>query len=416
MVECAPFQGWRFSPAAGELAKLIAPPYDVIAPDEEQALYDAHPHNIIRLIRSRATPEDTATSNAYTRARALLEEWCAAGVLARDPRPSCYLYEQEVVVDHRPRRRLSVIGLTKLVEPNAGELFFHEHTFAAPREDRLRLLQAVEANLSLISSLFSEPAQGPVMALLRAWAAERPPDAVVPFRQETHRFWCVTKPSQLKALQAAMRDRTLVIADGHHRYEAAWLNRERSPWVMLCCGWLEDPELVILPIHRIVRRRPPGTGVSVVERLDRCGEVTKLKSVSELLRRLARADGQGLFGYYTDRAVWLVRTDPDLCAEVRRHSPALGGLDVAILHHGIFPRLFGATLADLVVLDYTPDAATACGAVDRGEAEGAWLLRPMQGALIAQLARQRVLLPQKSTYFYPKLLTGLVLHRFDTAR
>ena len=189
MADCAPFRGWRFAPSNGDLAQLVAPPYDVIGPVEEQALYDRDPHNIIRLERSRATPADSVTDNAYTRARALLDDWCRSGVLAQDPRSTFYVCEQEVVVDGKPRRRLGMLALIKLVEPNAGELFFHEHTFAGPRADRLQVLQVVEANISPIFSLYAGPTAKQADAIIRAWTKTHAPDADIPFKQERHRCW-----------------------------------------------------------------------------------------------------------------------------------------------------------------------------------------------------------------------------------
>lgn len=416
MIDLQPFRGLRYDPAiVGDVGRILAPPYDVITEEERKRLHQAHEQNVIRLILGASHPTDTPADNVYTRAQAAFRDWRTRGILRRDEQPGLYLYEQRFAVDGRPLRRLGCIALLTL--DDAGGVFRHEQTFQGPKTDRERLLQAVRANLSPVFCLYADGHDGPLHQRLLRLAECTAPVIEVDAQGEHDRLWHITDPAAIAAVQAAMRAKPVVIADGHHRYEVALANRRLSPSVMAYFGWMEDPAIVVLPIHRLVQLDRPWPLQAIEERLRRCAQLMAVGEAETLFQALeAGRQEVGLFGLSAQGQHRLLRLQSANVAEALRNQGAPAAwshLDVALLHHLLLPQLANGQSADAWRITYTQDAREAVQWARGREDRLAFLLNPVPVGRIQEVALQGHRLPQKSTYFYPKLLSGLVINPFD---
>src|SRR2546427_9353389 len=265
MAEITPFRSVLYDPAkVSDVTAVVAPPYDVIGPAEQTALYERHPCNVVRLELGREHPGDGPQDNRYTRAKRFLEEWLRGGVLRRDGRPAIYLYAVEYRLPSGAVRTMrGFLSLVKLEEFGTGRIFPHENTRAAAKDDRYQLLETCRSNFSPIFSLYSDPA-GDIIRTLEPADIGRPRVAVTDSDGSHHRLWTVTDPAALERVVATMKPLPLFIADGHHRYESALLYRTAqrkvhgesgtlpSDWVLMYFSNLDDPGLTILPTHRVL--------------------------------------------------------------------------------------------------------------------------------------------------------------------
>lgn len=436
MPDIRPFRALRYDPeTVGALDAVVAPPYDVIDADLARRLLDRHPRNVVRVdLPLEAAGEDA--DERYRRAARMFATWRSDGTLRKDPRPSVYVYEQSYRVPGSDQERTQRGFFARLrlepLEPGSGVLP-HERTMTGPKEDRYRLLRATGANTSAVAALFEDA--GAVGArVLAETAGHEPAVAVVDDDGVTHRLWLLPAagadaPSgAAEALIAAASAGPVVIADGHHRYETALRYRDERRMTRSC---EEDPAfdyvlalllpadeaLTVLPTHRVVR----GLGDAGVERL-----VASLDTVfqvepaaaEELVARFAAVDapgGRGRFGLLTRRGAYALRWRPDALADaLPPGSDALRGLDVIRLGAAL-QALAGIDAAAVSAGDrvgYTKSAAEAARAVASGTEGGdvAFLLEPTPVSAVLAVAHAGEAMPQKSTYFYPKALTGLVLN------
>ena len=431
MALVAPFRALRYDPRRiPDLGAVVAPPYDVIGPEEREALLSRHPHNSVRLILE--TGEDR-----YARAARRMAEWRETGILVRDERPGLYLVEERYHVrDARgrdvERRRRGLVALVRIEAPEAQVILPHERTLAAPRDDRFRLMAAVNAHLSPVF-LLAPDKDGSLASLLDEAAAG---ETLADFTQAPgafHRLARVDAASIVARLRDALADRPLLIADGHHRYETARAYRDRrreevggsgtghEPWefVMALVASLDDPGTTVLGYHRVVRETGLGadalrarlSGAFTVERVARRAEAARLE---RLLTAMTEADarGENAFGVAMrgDDGLYLVRRPRDVS------SPPLRRLDVSVLHQAVFEEALGMTEEDFTEqrrIDYTPDPEAALAKTAGGTHAAAFLLNPTPASAVLAIASGGEVLPQKSTYFYPKLLTGLTFHPID---
>lgn len=440
MVAIAPFRALRYNPdpdIVGDLSAVVAPPYDVISPQQQDALYQASPYNVVRLILGKEFPTDRASDNRYTRARQTFDEWRAGRVLVLDEAPACYLCEHAFTWEAQRFTRTGFIARLEFDGSVPDSVLVHEATFDAPKADRARLLEAVQANLSPIFCIMSDP-QRRVASLMAQAQQRQPPIATARVGDEVVRLWALTDPALIRQIQQQLAPAKVLIADGHHRFAVALAHRDLCPGVMSYFAWAEDPALLMQPIHRVIRLPGESEGAwsthlatwCVVEPAGSLEDVTRWLASSdpslgmspETRREVGAADlpgglhGQGQFGYYAQGRFACVRLRDDALAEWLLHPSvplALAGLDVTILHQVLLPRLFeSAGLPSTTLPLYTPRPAEAVATVDQ-EGGCAFLLRPMRLAQVFALAQQGVTLPQKSTYFYPKVLSGLVLNPFQ---
>ena len=400
MADVRPFRALRYAPAAGALGDLVSPPYDVITPEERRGYLAASPYNAVRLI----LPEV-----GYDEVAGLMASWREQGALETAPEPCLVAWTQTFALDDGvPRDRRTILAAVGLEPYEARVVRRHERTHAGPKEDRLRLTRAVRTNLSPVFGLYPDPDGA-------AWAAVAPsaaPDAEVTDGEGTvHRIWFVSDPAAAAAVDAAMRDRWILIADGHHRYETALAYRDEllaagvgpgpHDRVLMGLTALDDPGLVVLPTHRLLTRWPAGADAAFAAR--------DLDGLDALLAALAAApEGSPALGLVTrDGARLLTASPPGPSA-----SPA-ERLDVAALEREILIPHLGADQAALAhdeLLSYTKDAAEAAALVDAGRIEAALILRGIPKPAIAAVSEAGETMPQKSTYFFPKLLTGVAFH------
>lgn len=444
MAEIVPFRALRYNPRfVPDLKLVVAPPYDVISPEAQERYHARHPHNVVRLILSKDDGE-TPGRDRYARAAQTFSAWQAEGILTRDPEPGIYVSEQEFSLGetHRIRRR-GFMALARLAPYDEKIVFPHERTFAKYREDRLRLMRACPANLDPVFGFYPGP-DGPIQAILERCVEADPQVQLVDEDGIRHRMWILRDPAALAGLVQAFRDKPIVIADGHHRYETALSFRDerrardaepsgtgRSPlhdFVLMYLVSAEDPGLVILPTHRVIRERPVGAQAElrrVLERhfrievcpLDPGNPVMSLRTgLADIHRR--RRDAVA-FALYAGGPELLLLEVSD-AAVVRDlvaagHSPEFARLDVAILHRVVIERILGIQPTGQAddSIQYTRDEAAALAAVASGEAHLALFQNPPRVEQVQAVALAGERMPQKSTFFYPKVLSGLVINPLD---
>jgi uncharacterized protein (DUF1015 family) len=432
-----PFRALRYAPdLAPSLGRLVAPPYDVIGAEERTALLAAHQYNVVRLDLPIAEPGDTSVDDRYQRAAAFLAAWRAAGILRRDPRDALYVYEQQFVRPGRAatearRGFFARVGL----EPFGTGIRAHERTLAGPREDRYRLLQATNVNTSPVVAMYADAGGGAAAAMDVVTAGPADFD-LVDRAGERHRLWVVpagTDPAD--ALGRAAAAGPLTIADGHHRYETALRHamerraadpastseRDDGDVLMLLLEPIAGP-VVVLPTHRLVRGLDADAARNLQESLGDLFDVEPGVSREALLRQFGPAarmpGGEGRFGLWTRGRGAILRARRDAFEPILPEGgAAVRRLDVTLL---------GAALEALVGLDaraivdgsrlgYTKDAAEAIVQADHGPdgTAAAFLLDPTPASEILAVAAEGDVMPQKSTYIYPKAATGLVINPLE---
>ena len=415
-----PFPAWRYSPQRVRLDEVIAPPYDVISAEERERLYARSPFNVVRLILGRET-------HFYEHARELWEEWTGLGVLAKDPRAAIYLYEQEFnhPLDHRPFRRLALIGTLKL--ERSGTVVPHEHTFAGPKKDRLSLLEKTRTNLSPIFGLYSD-SEGGLARLFAAYRMRPPLFSAVDEEKVVHRGWAIEKEEDQKRIQKVLAGKKILIADGHHRYETALeyqrRMREKFPslkdeapydFVMMALVEFRDPGLLMLPTHRLIRSFGPTPRGRFIEALRVAFEFIPVPG-EELFTALdGRPRPEKVFGlYWGKNGSFLLRLKdvggilPDLPPG---KPPLWYELEANLLNYYIFKKAWGISDEEREKrVEYTHSAEEASQRVAEGRAQAAFLLRSAEVDTIRKLADTGERMPQKTTYFYPKLASGLLFY------
>jgi uncharacterized protein (DUF1015 family) len=445
MAEIIPFRALRYNPQfVPDLNLVVAPPYDVISPEAQERYHARHPHNVVRLILAKEGGEDASGRDRYDRASRTFTAWKADGVLRRDPEASIYLYEQEFSLGegHRIRRR-GLMPLMRLANYEEKIVFPHERTFAKYREDRLRLMRACPANLEPILCFYPGP-DGPIRALLDRWRETDPLVQLVDEDDIQHRLWLLTERSGVATCMEALRDRPVIIADGHHRYETA-LNfrderraedagppevqrRRLHNYVLASLVSAEDPGLVILPTHRVIRQRPAREGAALRQALGRHFRVEKasldpgnpVMSLRIVLADLSRRRREAVvFGLYAggQEVLTLQLTDTGVTDGLvaAGHSPEYARLDVVILHRLVIEQILGIQPTGHAddSIAYVRDEAQALAAVASGEAHLALFQNPPRAEQVQAVAMAGERMPQKSTFFFPKLLSGLVINPLD---
>jgi uncharacterized protein (DUF1015 family) len=395
MAVVAPFPAIRYDETKVGLRDVIAPPYDVISSAEQAALYARSPHNVVRLILPRDAERGPAASAA-------LQEWMTAGILARDAEPGLYLYGQTFTLpDRTKRRREGVICRLRCEEFATGVVRPHERTLEAPKADRLAILRATGAHLSPIFALYAHAGES-AREMLGIAKGTAPMAHVTEDGGNTHDLWHVTDPAAIARFTAALAPETIFIADGHHRYETALAySRERGgtgPAASVLAYLANGEEgMVVLPTHRLLPGSLKLTPDVLEARLRGTFAVAPLPPGA---RRVAGA----IDALLSDRRIRL-RALP-AAAKYLEHLPAVvRSLDVTVLHEAILQPLLGIAAEDL---EFTHDDAEAEDAVDSGRSAAAFLVHPPSIAQVRAVCLAGELMPQKSTYFYPKLASGLV--------
>jgi uncharacterized protein (DUF1015 family) len=416
MAEVRAFRGVRYHLDQPESAvAVISPPYDVISPADQQALLERHPRNVIRLELPVDEPGDDAEDNRYTRAAALYRKWLDDFVLQAEPEAALYVYGQRYTVEGRSQERLGLIGALKVEPYEAGVVLPHEQTFPKHKEDRFRLLSAARAQFSPIFGLYSAP-EAEVRDRLAEVAAGEPDAVATDPEGVEHRLWAVSDPGFITWAEGVFAGKQMFIADGHHRYETALRYREErrktdgenpeAPFesVMTFLVEMDDPGLVLLPTHRLVRAAIPAPE-ELRRRLSEQFEVEAVPAeVADELRH--HQIGVVLPG----GASWrLTLRDPHALDRLdQEHSPAWRDLDVVLLHRLIFAELLGITEHGDIV--YTRSPQEALNRAVSGEFSASFLLPTPTVEELKLVAGAGDKMPEKSTYFWPKAVTGLVIY------
>jgi uncharacterized protein (DUF1015 family) len=414
---------------------VICQPYDRVRYGLQDRYYDLSPYNAVRITKGKALsgdlPEHPVGPNAYTRARETYDRWLAEGVLVQETAPALYVYHQTFTLDGVSRTRQAFVAALELTKFPQGIVLPHERTDAGPKLDRLRLLRALEVNVGLIFLLYPDPGNR-ISEMLDTATAGRAPDVSAAELLESdvrQELWVVTDPEAIRAVQAEMAPkRNLIIADGHHRYETA-LNyrdemrarhREAAPdaafnYRMVGMVSMDDPGLVILPTHREIYDRPGFSRSDVLAQAEDAFDIHSATGLAECLAQMRALRSKHAFGLYADGAYSvLVLKDPAYIAQRMSdsHSHTWKSLDVSVLHRMLLEDivgLSGVATEDETHLRYHRDPTLAIQNVDAGVGDFVFLLNPTRVAQVKACAAEGVKMPQKSTDFYPKMVTGLTM-------
>ena len=420
MATVRPFHALRYQVERfADPAILLAPPYDVIDAAQQQALYEREPHNVIRLEYGTTQPDDTPERNRYTRAAETLQAWLADGTLTMEANASFYPHEQRYTWEDQHRFRRGFFAAVRLASFDAGEVLPHEETLKGPKADRMKLMRHCLASFSPVFGLYDGRHSALGELLERATAGA--PVMTASGYDFDDRLWRTDDPGLTAAISAELQKRQILIADGHHRYETTLALRDQlrreypdAPehaafnYVFMLLVDLNDPGLLVLPTHRLLRLGPEmkaafcrvaGTNFTMEKILPANPEV--------IIALLHRHRDEHAF-------VWYANGTFSLLTSAKTLRNGLPVLDVTALQERVFDPLFALDIEGHASVEenisYTHHPADAVAAVDRGEVDAAIFLNPTPIHDVLTLATAGIRLPQKSTYFYPKVPTGLVMH------
>jgi uncharacterized protein (DUF1015 family) len=441
MAHIYPFRAWRYNSSAVRLDDVVTQPYDKISPSMQQAYYERSPYNLVRIILGLPELFDAeGGENVYTRAARDFRAWREQGVLVQEKDPSIFAYSQQFKVPGTEivKERRGFIALGKVHDYSEKVVFRHEQTLSKPKGDRLNLLKATHAHFGQIFMLYSDPA-GSVEKILYDGAG--PAEAEVTDEYGVlHRIWRVSDPAAIRLLTTAMADKKLIIADGHHRYETA-LNYSKEhaatapakaetstsqlpqpPYpeaaVMMTFVNMDSDGLVVLPTHRVVHSLTnfdPAAFTHAAEEFFTIEALRKAEA-ADYVATLTAQQGTA-FVAVTRAGAFLLRAKPEAVAAALAHLPERQRqLDLSCLHSIVLDRLLGLDaekVREQTNLRYLRDAAEAVDQVRRGEADVTFLTNPVSMEQLKEVAFAGDVMPQKSTDFYPKLLSGLTIYALD---
>lgn len=445
MAQVFPFRAFRYNPQLAPFQNVLTQPYDKISPEMQQKYYDAHPANLIAVEKGREYPGDGPGNNVYSRAAAAFKDWEAKNLIAQDSSPSFYAYTQEFTVPGTAERRTrrGFIGAGRLEEYSASVIFRHEHTLSGPKADRLELLRNTRTHTGQLFMLYSDSKKRVDAILSEVESSGAPATEVRDEYDVIHRLWVVSDAQKVSAIQAAMADQKLVIADGHHRYETAlnYRNERRAqissvdpnaPYERAMMTFINTRSegLVILPTHRVAANVHDFSWPAVRRHLEPwfstevfafSNDAEKESARRNFLARLKAGAAQRAIGAYPvspdgQRAFYLLvlRAGVDLAQLLPNVSPLQRELDVVLLHEGILEPALGITMQAVTKeanLTYEREAANALNAVDSGRAQVSFFLNACDVEKVVEIATANEVMPQKSTDFFPKLLSGITMYR-----
>ena len=439
MANVIPFRGILYNPEKiDDLAEVIAPPFDVVAEPKRQELHDQHPYNSIRLTLGNADPSDPNGVGWVHRAAGYFEHWLNAGILVQDNSPTIYFTARSFFHNNKPITRFGFFALIGL-EPFENQVVLpHEKTFSKVRSQRLALIKACNANFSPIFSLYSDPKNNIIIRLKAAVFDKNPEIDFVDHESQRHRLWRITEHSVQKTIFETLTSSRVYIADGHHRYVTAlnyrdWA-RSQNPdlpmdhpanFVMMYFSCMEDPGVIILPAHRLLKKVPDAYRTGLIPKARKYFDVTTIPfkgkergktliEFSSLLKANAPKNVIGVF-MKDHNEFYLLALKPKIMDELYRDKivEVLRHLDVTILNQLIFIDILGfddAMLDDEKLIGYASTETDAVEAVDNGNYDIAFILNPTGIQQVKKIADQGLIMPRKATYFYPKIGSGLVMN------
>jgi uncharacterized protein (DUF1015 family) len=437
MAEVHPFRGILYNPESiANMADVVAPPYDVISPREQDAFYNQHPNNVVRLILGKARAGDTGTSDIHARAAAYFEQWMAEKILTRDDTPAFYLTSVTFSVGAQRATRYGIIGGVRLEPFDKGVVLPHERTFSKVKTERLQLMQACHTNFSPVFGLYNDEAG--ILDRLIKFSGNQTPDLDFIDRQDLgHKMWRIVDPEMVQLVTSAFSEQCIYIADGHHRYETAlnyrdWVKQKTqhfdthhpANFIMMSLSSMQDPGLVILPAHRLLKDVRIADMDALLKKIGTCFEVLTFSTDSGLKDAMrvfdsAMADNVhrkaiGMYGNH-EKALNILLLKEGVMEELFAGDvpEALRDLDVTVLTRLLMMEILGFDqnrLDDATVIGYATTTQAAVQAVEDREAELAFILNPTKIEQVQRVARHGLIMPRKSTYFYPKVGSGIVFN------
>ena len=424
MAVIKPFRGMRFdTEKAGELKTLCCPPYDIISEEERKEFIKQNEYNVIRL----ELPKEG--EDVYARAGEVLDMWRAKGILIHEDKPAIYIYEMEFNAYNKRRSVKGMIARVKVEEFSKGVILPHEFTLSKAKTDRFNLMKATNCNFSQIYALYMDSEH----TTLKTIDEQSDFDAQYEFTDDdniTHRLWVCTDEAVIAKLINDFADRKLYIADGHHRYETAvnyrnWcrengISKEGDPqdYQMIYLVDMEHPGLIVFPTHRMVRDLESFDKNRVLKSCEEYFDIEKYTSVGNMNTVLTKQykEGKKAFAFYCGKGEWYLLTLKDIAvmdSVLPELSPASRQLDVSVLHSLVLEKTMGIdkeNMANQINLTYTKFFEEAIMKVDKGEFQCSFILNPTRVTEIRDVAAAGEKMPQKSTYFYPKMITGMVMN------
>ena len=427
MAEIKPFKGMRYNTfLAGKIGELCCPPYDIISEEERLGYIAENEYNVIRL----ELPKEGG--DVYKTAGEVLDMWRNTGVLVHEIKPAVYIYEEEFNAYNKRSSVKGIIVRVRVEEFSKGVILPHEFTLSKAKADRFNLMKATNCNFSQIYALYMDEEHTTLKTIDRL--SDRKPDQKFTDNDHvTHKLWIITDEKVIEKLVNDFADRKLYIADGHHRYETALnyrnycrengISKEGDPqdYQMMYLVDMQHPGLVVFPTHRMVRDLESFDKDEVLKGCEEYFDITKFTSVGNINSELAKQYKQGkkAFGFYCGTGEWylLVLKDIEVMADVLPDlSEASQQLDVSVLHSLILEKTMGIdkeNMANQINLTYTKFFEEAIMKVDKGEFQCSFILNPTRVTEIRDVAAAGEKMPQKSTYFYPKMITGMVMNDID---
>ncbi len=431
MAVIIPFRGLRYNPdKVGDINDVVTPPYDVIDPQGQEMFYEKNPYNVIRLELGKKFPDDNDKSNRYTRAADTLQQWINEAVMVNDAKPSLYLYEQEFEARGEKKIRSGFIGGVKSEDYSKGDVLPHEETLPKHKADRLELMLTTEANFSPIFGLYADKEHA-IEDLLNKAKGDRKPDAeAVDSNGVINRLWAISDEKTLAAVVDLMQNKKIFIADGHHRYETsvnfgremAARGKEGFNYLMVALVNLYNEGLVVFPTHRLVNNVANLNVTKLLDDLKEDFEVQQLPGVglNDFIIQLEQAGEKNpSFGLYTQEGNFYLITLKNRAAleslDLPGRSLAWKNLDVSILHTLILEKqldIGSQQRADESNLKYVREDDAAKAFVDSKEFQLAFYMNSTKVEEVTEIATGGEKMPQKSTFFYPKVITGMVLNNY----
>jgi uncharacterized protein (DUF1015 family) len=424
LAEVSPFLGVRYNQEfVKDMAAVICPPYDVISQAKQKAYYEKSEYNVVRLEHGMVLPNDTKTSNKHTRACTTFNQWLKNRVLLIDHVPSFYIHEHCFTYQNIRKKRLGLTACVRLEPWEKKTIFPHENTVPGIKSDRLELMRACPVNFSPLLGLYEDLGQK-VTKLLAIQAGRKP---AVDFDEagETHKLWVSNEPEFVQRVSHFLASKPIYIADGHHRYETALAYRderrqetrhikgnEAFNFVMITLVSFSDPGLVVLPVHRLIHNLSNKALAEFKSILEKNFELLSAPLGDGNLPEIAGATTR-ILGLEPGNIVALKLRHPIALKEImpEGHSEAYKRLDISIVQHLVIDRLMA--LDKSCSIAYIPSAIEARRLIESGEYQLALLMNPIAAGTIKTIANSDDKMPGKSTYFYPKLPTGLVINRLD---
>ncbi|MBE9502783.1 MAG: DUF1015 domain-containing protein [Proteobacteria bacterium] len=433
MAIISPFKGILYNTAHVKPKDVIIQPYDKISPEAQASYYEKSPYNIVRIIKGKAGPDDSETNNVYTRAACFFQQWLETGVLVKQEKPAYYYLEQTYRLEGVERTRKGLVCMGRVEDYDAEVVFPHEQTLKGPKKDRLELFRATNAAFGQVFLLYNDKNQ--VIDGLMTSAKKSPQVEFCDDEGVEHKLYVIDDTHTIESVTGAMKDKKLFIADGHHRYETALAYKKEMNekyvdadensaynYCMMTLVNMDDEGMTVLPTHRLVKNVPFFDSSRLIEELKRVFTVEEMicdmddidGALSLCLMKLQEASSPTFIAFFSDskRLFMLKAKSIEDLDSLKNHSSIAKGLDIVILHDAILEPFLGIdkkALAEQRNLDYRRNARSCLEMTLKGDCQALFLLNPTKVEQVRDMALNRETMPQKSTDFYPKILTGFVV-------